>query len=513
MDFRHMLASAFARRIAYLVIAALLGLASSWWNTASAQPAYTCGSTASPMCAKEQARLQCLATAEWNWNKLSATDRARSTYTCLDAPTGSPKPNWYCRLPLNAGGYFNCGTYGGQVTFFYDASRQWCQSGAPPDPENPGQCLSTDKCLARNSSLGNSTGTRAFTSNTNTTSCVGGCMMDFSGQTSPVRKGKMWNAQGLEVDRYFVSGEYKYNGQMCGADYTAGTPEQQNTKTETKESAKPKAEECTPVGGGQTMCRKGDGRFCATASTGREICWKPHEVGSKADGEFVQTKKPGTSNGEPSISLSNGDTATKTNDVRIQETSTLNGQTRTSDSVLSTYKTTSGADATPKSEGQPTSTGGVSSGGMPVPDGSDKGEEDGDGDTAGGGATCSAAPTCSGDVINCAILEQQWRTRCANDQNDNGMDDWLEPKEGDGALPDDGQDGEPGTGEKEISASLIEMGGFGGSRSCPALGSINIPPFGTFSFDDKPWLCDMVNLIRALMYLLAAFVSIRILME
>lgn len=32
---------------------------------------------------------------------------------------------------------------------------------------------------------------------------------------------------------------------------------------------------------------------------------------------------------------------------------------------------------------------------------------------ASGGGTCSAAPTCEGDAIECAILEQSWRTRCA----------------------------------------------------------------------------------------------------
>lgn len=32
--------------------------------------------------------------------------------------------------------------------------------------------------------------------------------------------------------------------------------------------------------------------------------------------------------------------------------------------------------------------------------------------SASGGADCSAPPTCSGDAISCAILSQQWQTRC-----------------------------------------------------------------------------------------------------
>ena len=33
-------------------------------------------------------------------------------------------------------------------------------------------------------------------------------------------------------------------------------------------------------------------------------------------------------------------------------------------------------------------------------------------DSASGGADCSGPPTCSGDAISCAILNQQWNTRC-----------------------------------------------------------------------------------------------------
>lgn len=32
--------------------------------------------------------------------------------------------------------------------------------------------------------------------------------------------------------------------------------------------------------------------------------------------------------------------------------------------------------------------------------------------SASGGADCSSPPTCSGDAISCAILSQQWQTRC-----------------------------------------------------------------------------------------------------
>lgn len=509
MDFRHMLASAFARRIAYLVVAALIAFGTSWFNTASAQT--NTGPDNTPLLSgSSEAFTKCKASMDKHRQSADYIQGGGrpAADACSAIKTWGSQGIKYYECNVTASGGYACSDIGRYFPWD-DSSGDQCP-GSAPDPLNPGQCLTEQKCLARNAELGNFTGTRAFDSNTNTTSCVAGCMMDFSaGQNLPVRKGVLYLANGLQSSKFFMTGEYKYTGGFCGAAYRSGNLEQKSTKVETKESAKPKAEECQPIGGGQTACRKDDGRLCATARTGREICWSPHELGSKADGDIVQNKKAGSTAGAASVALTNGDSANKKTEFKVVETTTsASGDTRTSTSMVSTYQTVSGASASPKYEGSPTTVGGTGADGAAPEEG-----DDGDGDSAGGGATCAAAPSCSGDAINCAVLDQAWRIRCANDSNDNGMDDWLEPKEGDGALPDDGQDGEPGTGEKEISASLIEMGGFGGSRSCPALGSINIPPFGSFSFDDKPWLCDMVNLIRALMYLLAAFVSIRILME
>jgi len=50
----------------------------------------------------------------------------------------------------------------------------------------------------------------------------------------------------------------------------------------------------------------------------------------------------------------------------------------------------------------------------PVTEQGGGGTGEGGGGTASGGASCDAAPTCSGDPIACAILAQQWRTRCVD---------------------------------------------------------------------------------------------------
>lgn len=474
------------RRLAYIVVVALLGLASAWWNTAAAQGYYASAGAAWNACMAEVAA-----------SPPGSYSNQYPTTSCKDYPAGTlNQTHSYIaseRYHYQTGAYFSY-----RSLFEYPNGSTFCPTGAPLDPENPGQCLDEDKCLARNSSLGNSTGTRAFTSNTNTTSCVGGCMMDFSGQTSPVRKGKMWNAQGLEVERYFVSGEYKYNGQMCGADYTAGTPEQQNTKVETEESAKPKKEECVPVGG-QTVCRKSDGKLCPSGSANRELCWNPHELGTKTDGDFLQTKKPGTSNGAESIALSSGDTATKTNDVRIREETTQNGQTRVSDSVISTYKTVSGADAGAANQGTPTT-----ESGQP---GAEDGEGDEDGNGSSGGGDCDTPPVSTGDEILAQIARQTWETRCQSERQDKALNKYAADLEGQTASePNDGdawQDSEGETnGDILSAASSVVYGG-----GCPAPPAVQ---FGDQVFQWPNGFCDALAAIRLLLIGVAMFWGLRI---
>jgi hypothetical protein len=51
--------------------------------------------------------------------------------------------------------------------------------------------------------------------------------------------------------------------------------------------------------------------------------------------------------------------------------------------------------------------------------------------TASGGAQCNQAPTCKGDAIECAVLFQQWKARCAVE---NLADDLTEPFDSSGII-------------------------------------------------------------------------------
>ncbi len=50
-------------------------------------------------------------------------------------------------------------------------------------------------------------------------------------------------------------------------------------------------EDCTQAGG-LTQCMKPDGRHCANASNGKQFCWQPGETGTKKSGNEAATKAP-----------------------------------------------------------------------------------------------------------------------------------------------------------------------------------------------------------------------------
>lgn len=107
--------------------------------------------------------------------------------------------------------------------------------------------------------------------------------------------------------------------------------------------------------------------------------------------------------------------------------------------------------------------------------GADEGDGDCEGDdcseeegSASGGETCDEAPTCSGDAIQCAILDQEWRARCPS------ID--LETLASDVGL--DGEGAPTGT----VDAQSLDAGGFlSGGGQCLADVTIDLSDWGTVS--------------------------------
>ncbi|WP_446001045.1 hypothetical protein [Stenotrophomonas maltophilia] len=171
----------------------------------------------------------------------------------------------------------------------------------------------------------------------------------------------------------------------------------------------------------------------------------------------------------------------------------------------------------------------------------EKGE--GNGNTATGGGNCASPPATGGDPILGMIAMQTWATRCAAEKanggkvtGDVGNCDAPFSVEGDtvqanqlraqraqlcSGRPGEGQGsiGNPHAGAEDVDgpgkfswkfdSSLIDTSGFGGG-SCPTFGTLDFGKFGSVSLDSTTWWCQLVAAMRAVMLLMGAFISFRI---
>lgn len=188
--------------------------------------------------------------------------------------------------------------------------------------------------------------------------------------------------------------------------------------------------QCTTVGT-LTQCMLPNGKHCAQSSGGKLFCWQPNETGTKVSSNDAANKTPdGKPNNPPPIPPANNGEWEQTG----SGTTTINNNGNTTNYNTNTYGSSSG----PVGDG----------GGATNPDGSeepgdDGGEDDDKGNTVSGGAGCGdgAAPTCSGSSCTAeafAILIQQWRARCADEEARGQFDTDATSGAGDAAGDDHG---------------------------------------------------------------------------
>lgn len=168
---------------------------------------------------------------------------------------------------------------------------------------------------------------------------------------------------------------------------------------------------------------------------------------------------------------------------------------------------------------------------------------EGNGNQAAGGGNCKTPPTTSGDPILGMIAMQTWATRCEAERGnggkvtgDVGNCDAPFSVEGDSVQANqlraqraqlcsgkpgsgEGSNGDPHEGAEDVDGpgkwswkfdeSLIDKSGFGGG-SCPQFGTVDFGRFGAVSLDSVTWWCPLVAAMRAVMLLLGAFISFRI---
>jgi len=145
------------------------------------------------------------------------------------------------------------------------------------------------------------------------------------------------------------------------------------------------------------------------------------------------------------------------------------------------------------------------------------------------GGTCDAVPICTGKGCNAmeyAQLMQQWRTSCAveklagktgetagpvGDANKNGVADVLE---GTGNVSDPGDGKADVDGAKRfgigVSTDRLNKENIFGSGSCPEPPSFQIMGFSISN--DFPYWCQAMAILRALVLMFGAFVALKILM-
>lgn len=355
----------------------------------------------------------------------------------------------------NAHAYICGKTYFGQGCGGAGANVYWSATCAAGETWKVGShtCWSSAKCVARNDALGSLKD--AARPSLTTSRCVAECDFAMSNYTTTLVP-----ATGQSVYR----GVMKYTGLACTVSPTnpAGTVTEQQTAP---------VQECTPVSG-STVCIKGSGEHCVTTKQGRQMCWRPFEVGEKTDANVLQVRNPGSVPSTPTTPPPPGDTLAQSGDPI---TTTTTDPTRTATTTFTNYTTVSGVDAGTSDQGGGSdgSTGGTSGG------------------TSGG--TGDASETNS---ILTSIKDKV--TELFDGLKGDGQD-----HSGDGADPGDSN---VWSEDQTVDASALDTGGMGGGEgSCP-------PPWtapsegvmaSSFLIEAPQEWCDFVSKIRTILILFA----------
>lgn len=494
--------SGFARKLGYIAAVALVAAASALFSGKAQAHVTACPLGGSGKCdegtAKEAA--QNPANAMAHCIAVSGTNATRGGWLAqavnVQKQYGGGGNGWYwsatiqCRSADLSGNFFN---NGGDQYYFGKS------------------------CLDRNAELGETAGAGKWGRATDAgEKCVAGCRF-VRGATSETQAMTVSAAgQTAQSAGSLIRAPWEYTGETCSA-----------TPMPTREEEKPKTE-CSPLVNGVKVCKSKESNNCITSGAGRFLCWAPNENGSKTDGTVTQTKTPGT---QPPGSLE-GSTNTNTTNI------TNNTTNSTTSTTINNYTTNNGSPAGPTNSGTGSNASGEPASTSPSGSGTGGTDEDGNDNTSAGGGTCDQAPVSSGDQILGNILIQTWHTRCNAKKGElagNGTcseqgtvvgfacsgdqiacatalrtrelackaelnrQEWT----GDDDTGDNPDDLDTVFGDGD-DAPPLDAGGFGWGRACPELPQV----YGRSI--QVPFLCDSLQLIGALVLLLAYFHAGRI---
>lgn len=524
-----MVASALVRRVVYVVVAlALTGLGI---GTARAQDQTCSGESGATQCTKEQAYSYCKAHESQAAAALAAGGLTYTNLGCVINTDNGTAGAWRCSYTRLSSSRacreaINVGNPGNRFYYFNrhcDAGRQYntanntcelvCPGGFGEDAYNPGTCMTSQKCLAKNSGLAKGPTTRQW-NNAVCQSTLDGCKLAMVASEAQVA-----------VDGFYT-GVFEYTGDSCATKAT--------TEAQAKEQPK---DVCRPVPGtSHNFCIKPTGEQCLTTKTAGQVCWRPTETGEKKHDETLQKRVVGPNEIPPSLTLPDGNTLQKS-DESVTKTTTVRNRDGTYTTITTTttnYVTTNGASIPGPNQGEE-----ASKDGDPA--------EGGDEGSATGGGDCDTPPVTTGDPVVGMVARQAWETRCAVDKTNavtttgsitdcsapftvegntanaiklRSMRKSNCPLEGEAAPAEASYLGD-GTGEPSASdvmstrtwgADGFDQSGFGWGQACPALPTIefrgttiNLDPNGTF--------CDWMTLGGFFVVLMAGLACFRILMS
>ena len=142
--------------------------------------------------------------------------------------------------------------------------------------------------------------------------------------------------------------------------------------------------------------------------------------------------------------------------------------------------------------------------------------ERGGGSVSGGSCKNNQPPECKGDPTQCYIVKQQFYQGCEAaraQQERDGMKDYVGGKGGvvaevDGSSMDGVGKTLAGNSREQNITDILDLGGYGWSRSCPAIAAVDMGKWGRFELDGAP-ACTIANLIGNILVALSLLFSVR----
>jgi len=316
--------------------------------------------------------------------------------------------------------------------------------------------------------------------------CLDGC------EVSSVRVDPIGINKDVDGTFYFLPW-VKFSGQSCSGGEPDIPPDEPGPDPEpTGEVCKTSAEG-TEVCGAPAYgenCGYVNGNFTCLGKTDPDECWI-HTDGSRLCGESAPTP-PVPDSGTAGVKATPDDVLNAvgpgavSNEYNYYNTATVAAASRDPGDDGSNPNRLSSTDP------RTTAT--------PVVDVGGDGDGDGDGEPAGsasGGESCDTPPACDGDPILCAVLAQQWRTRCVENPTDQELTELLGP------VDDEGEIFQRETFE---APSSFDSAGWMGGNAClqdytlnlgSLMGTVEIP------FSEWCWLLEVIGIF----VMIAAYVS------